>query len=101
MQTARGTPIALSHLQQEPHASTGPSATARTRANRIRVESRMNEAERTEDKGQSLPISDEELARKKAVLGRARADHAIKGEPTTGMPDDMEHCRANDVTKSV
>jgi hypothetical protein len=58
----------------------------------------MNEAERAESKGQLPHLSDEELAKKKAVLERARADHAIKGEPTTGMPDDMEYRRAEEVT---
>ena len=58
----------------------------------------MNEAERAEDKGQSPRLSDEELAKKKAVLERTRADHAIKGEPTTGMPEDMEHRHAEEVT---
>lgn len=56
----------------------------------------MNE-ERAEDKGQSPPLPAEELAKKRAVLKRARADHAIKGEPTSGMPGQTDHRRAEDV----
>jgi hypothetical protein len=50
-----------------------------------------------EEQASSSPLSPEDLAKKKAVLERARADHAIKGEPTSGMPGQAEHRRAEDV----
>lgn len=57
----------------------------------------MTNEERAEDKGQSPPLPAEQLAKKRATLHRARADHAIKGEPTSGMPDHTERTRAEDV----
>jgi hypothetical protein len=57
----------------------------------------MNDSERAEDKGQSPPLPAAELAKKRAVLHLARADHAIKGEPTSGLPGEQERGRAEDV----
>lgn len=57
----------------------------------------MNTAERAEDEGQSPALPPERLAKKREVLHRARADHAIKGEPTSGLPAQQERARAEDV----
>lgn len=53
--------------------------------------------ERAEDRGQSPPLAPDALARKKAVLERARADQSIKGEPTSGVPGLPSQRRAEDV----
>lgn len=57
----------------------------------------MTDEQRAEDKGQSPPLPASQLAKKRETLHRARADHAIKGEPTSGLPQGTERRRAEDV----
>lgn len=57
----------------------------------------MNDAERPEDQDASAPPPPAALAGKRAVLQRARADHAVKGAPTSGLPENAERSRAEDV----
>ena len=52
--------------------------------------------QRVAEKSRSTPLTQQEFAKKKAVLERARADRAIKGEPTSGM-NGQEYDRAEDV----
>lgn len=56
-----------------------------------------DDAERAEDQGHSPSLPPDQLAKKRAVLHRARADHAVKGEPTSGLPEHGERRRAEDV----
>nr|WP_145548281.1 hypothetical protein [Variovorax boronicumulans] len=53
--------------------------------------------DRSTDDGRHAEPPDAGRAGKRAVLHRARADHAIKGEPTSGLPEQHERGRAEDV----
>lgn len=80
-------------------AAAAPPAPARAGASGSTTPAgaRMDDAEHQGGQQASSSLSPEDLAKKRAVLRRARADHAIKGEPTSGLPEQAERGRAEDV----